>query len=287
MNTKLIEAHRHARTDERDRIASSERIIATHLEGLLASQDPVSLLTSLASNGDSIITFSCAIDDRPRARRGLRVCADAVTALFRLAAHPNVATSFTIEDRAYTVTVGPHGMAGPPEWRNGFSAACALRHSAALTELVGASDDTLNASSMSAAWDASAYPHIHALQSLTRREHEAGAQLRAARELAAANNRDAHYRDLIVAEIDLATALHEADAARFNAALERALVAHRTYWTQPPGPNDIVRNRPEYPDGFVALLPLALACLAHDRGIAVDVESAYIPSWIVRREWSG
>ncbi|MEU3657683.1 Imm49 family immunity protein [Streptomyces sp. NPDC032161] len=47
------------------------------------------------------------------------------------------------------------------------------------------------------------------------------------------------------------------------------------------------RPRPEKPDGHLALAPLALACLAHDSGIPVDVESGYPPHHLLPRGWLG
>ena len=36
--------------------------------------------------------------------------------------------------------------------------------------------------------------------------------------------------------------------------------------------------------GFIAIGPLGLAALAHDRGIAIDVSSGYLPAWLLRGE---
>ncbi|MEU3510314.1 Imm49 family immunity protein [Streptomyces longwoodensis] len=43
----------------------------------------------------------------------------------------------------------------------------------------------------------------------------------------------------------------------------------------------------EDPSGAVALGPLALACLAHDGGIPIDVESDYLPKHLLQRGWLG
>ncbi|WP_420823792.1 Imm49 family immunity protein [Streptomyces torulosus] len=37
----------------------------------------------------------------------------------------------------------------------------------------------------------------------------------------------------------------------------------------------------------MALGPLALACLAYDGGMAVEVESEYLPAHLLRRDWLG
>ncbi|SEF27201.1 Immunity protein 49 [Amycolatopsis pretoriensis] len=60
------------------------------------------------------------------------------------------------------------------------------------------------------------------------------------------------------------------EEAKFNDSLVLALDLHKQYWT---ADEDRQRN----PEGFVALAPLAMACLARDAGMAIDVESDYLP----------
>ncbi|TDP98146.1 immunity protein 49 of polymorphic toxin system [Labedaea rhizosphaerae] len=57
------------------------------------------------------------------------------------------------------------------------------------------------------------------------------------------------------------------DQAKFDASLPAALDLHKRYWATDP------RNEV----GLVALAPLAVACLAHDAGMAIEVESDYLP----------
>ncbi|MBN6041231.1 immunity 49 family protein [Amycolatopsis sp. 195334CR] len=58
--------------------------------------------------------------------------------------------------------------------------------------------------------------------------------------------------------------------AGFNDSLANALDLHKRYWT---AEEERVRD----PEGFVALGPLAIACLAHDAGVTIEVESDYLP----------
>jgi hypothetical protein len=62
-----------------------------------------------------------------------------------------------------------------------------------------------------------------------------------------------------------------------------ALLEHRAFWAQPPSAGGVTDDHREHAHGVLALGPLGLACLAHDRGIPIEVESPYIPKWIVRR----
>ncbi|MEU0112119.1 immunity 49 family protein [Streptomyces sp. NPDC006251] len=70
------------------------------------------------------------------------------------------------------------------------------------------------------------------------------------------------------------------DPAEFNKALTDALRWHKAYWTA-----DL--DRATSADGLVALGPLAMACLARDQGITVEVESEYLPKALLGYAWFG
>lgn len=62
------------------------------------------------------------------------------------------------------------------------------------------------------------------------------------------------------------------DEGRFNAGLVAALEAHKAFWGG---------DRAQESSGWIAREPMALACLAHDHGMAIRVESEYLlPSLI-------
>lgn len=69
------------------------------------------------------------------------------------------------------------------------------------------------------------------------------------------------------------------DHDSFNEALAEALELHRAYWGSPERADDIA--------GFLALGPLAVACLAHDAGFPIEVESEYLPVRLLDRSWPG
>ncbi|QIS17794.1 immunity 49 family protein [Nocardia terpenica] len=70
------------------------------------------------------------------------------------------------------------------------------------------------------------------------------------------------------------------DHAEFDEALADALELHKAYWTA-------TEDRAVSPDGRIALGPLAIACLAHDAGFPIDVESDYLPKAMVQHAWAG
>lgn len=74
--------------------------------------------------------------------------------------------------------------------------------------------------------------------------------------------------------LDLLPPLVDRDAIGFEAALDRALEAHKEYWSK-------TAKRRKDPEGFVALDLTALAALAWDRGLRFQVDSDYLPwSWV-------
>jgi hypothetical protein len=38
---------------------------------------------------------------------------------------------------------------------------------------------------------------------------------------------------------------------------------------------------------WASLAPLAIACIAHDAGIPIEVESEYLPATLLGRNWCG
>lgn len=70
------------------------------------------------------------------------------------------------------------------------------------------------------------------------------------------------------------------DGPGFNQALTEALELHKAYWTTD-------EERTDDPSGMLALAPLAVACLAHDGGIPIEVESDYLPKHLLERGWLG
>ncbi|GGT63941.1 hypothetical protein GCM10010287_43040 [Streptomyces variabilis] len=70
------------------------------------------------------------------------------------------------------------------------------------------------------------------------------------------------------------------EADKFNEALIQGLELHKEYWTAS-------EERRETGDGDIPLALLGLACLAHDAGLPVEVESEYLPEHLLKRTWLG
>ncbi|MEU5996218.1 MULTISPECIES: immunity 49 family protein [unclassified Streptomyces] len=70
------------------------------------------------------------------------------------------------------------------------------------------------------------------------------------------------------------------DPEPFNTALSEALTWHKEYWS-----DDEARSKSS--EGLVALGPLAIACMAFDADIPIEVESEYLPTALLQRRWVG
>ncbi|MGI5470646.1 immunity 49 family protein [Streptomyces sp. CA-132043] len=70
------------------------------------------------------------------------------------------------------------------------------------------------------------------------------------------------------------------DEQGFNEALAESLELHKHYWTAD-------EQREQSVAGMLALGPLAIACLAYDGEIPVEIESEYLPKHLLRRSWLG
>lgn len=73
--------------------------------------------------------------------------------------------------------------------------------------------------------------------------------------------------------------LTQRDDAKFNDSLYNALELHRQYWSTDEQANS--------PFGYIALGPLAIACLARDAGVTIEVESEYLPVHLLAGTWVG
>jgi hypothetical protein len=80
-----------------------------------------------------------------------------------------------------------------------------------------------------------------------------------------------------LATAEMMAPLAARDPVAFNAALARALRVHKTVYG--------TASRSRQSEGYVAVEPLALCCLAHDRGIPITVDSDYLLPYLVERRF--
>jgi Immunity protein 49 len=84
--------------------------------------------------------------------------------------------------------------------------------------------------------------------------------------------------NLVVPAMEMIFRLLEGDSQAFNAALEKALNLHKKHWSS----SEQISGDPR---GFIAIAPLGIACYAYDAGFPIEVESEYIPKYIIEKQY--
>ncbi|MCK1796239.1 immunity 49 family protein [Streptomyces sp. XM4193] len=175
--------------------------------------------------------------------------------------------------------------ASPPQyytnagnWLEAFWLAMVCRESGRLDELCEVPVDLLRASS---GFDAYIYSWVDALQGYWLRRGDVAGSLMRAMELSAPEELQSGAREavshLMYPVIPLFIRFLERDAEGFNEALADSLRWHKAYWS--------VEERLNDDDGNFALGPLAVACMARDSGLSVEVESEYLPKHLLEGSW--
>ncbi len=285
---KLVETHGWTR-DAAEMFEVTEGVISDKLEDLPIAKNQSETLLRLSAAGVDLASFAATIPSAStRVVRGLRIAAEACAFGFELSEHAGTPIEATVEGRPYRLSVARSpSLAGPRAWLAGFYAACAVRDHVALKKLGDVSRSLVNAAQFSGT-SRFQLDFVRALQELEHRGPLTSAILATTETKAAAERvslNESGAFELCTWEIKLAGYLSDGDATRFNEVLEATLLAHRSFWTRAPRKDDFTDDRREHPQGFLALPALGLSCLAHDRGIPIEIESPYIPAWVVKHEW--
>ncbi|MFI8498998.1 immunity 49 family protein [Streptomyces sp. NPDC085524] len=186
------------------------------------------------------------------------------------------------ETRTVPAFVDPEPFVDAGHWTTAFYLAVICRNAERITALCNVPLAKLRESG--SVYDAYNYAWIETLQAFwLGRPDFADKLMEAARgtdpDLPSIAGHD-HVSQLSWPPMDLlrwrATGSHE----EFNRSLEEALRAHKAYWTSDQG-------RADSPYGWVALAPLAMACLAQDADFPIEVESEYLPEHLLKGTWAG
>ncbi|MFD8978679.1 immunity 49 family protein [Streptomyces sp. NPDC059564] len=190
-----------------------------------------------------------------------------------------------IADEVRTLqATGPQYASNPGNWISAFWLAIVCREPERLTALAQVPMDVLRASG--AEYDEYVYPWVETLQKWWLRGGDLSVSLDAA--IAGTDPEGLQGDDralmlrILYPPMNLFLQYVTGDHAGFNEALAEALQWHKEFWTrldEGAGAGDS--------NSFVALGPLAIACLAHDAGFPLTVESEYLPKHLIARSWIG
>ncbi|MER5868298.1 immunity 49 family protein [Streptomyces sp. NPDC002044] len=279
--TVIVERHAIPTVDEQvtERLADE---FETSLQNLNASP----AIVGMALN-EALLLVQAHQALNPRANRfatwDATVCAMQVgTAAFAAAS----VTEGTIEARiAHDVrtvnATGPQCYANAGNWLTVLWFVIICRDQPRMDAMCGLPLDLLRSSGAES--DAYVYPWVDALQTYWREQPGLPEKLTSAIERSHPDLATIAPRELLQCvlypPVNLFHQFLRRDHDGFNQALAQALELHKAYWSTPERSGDIA--------GFLALAPLAMACLAHDAGFPIEVESDYLPVRLLDRSWVG
>ncbi|KPI00665.1 hypothetical protein OK074_5758 [Actinobacteria bacterium OK074] len=201
------------------------------------------------------------------------------SALFRSATSPDPTVESLVSGKLRTIrSTGPQPPANAGNWVTAFYLALVCRERQRLTELSDVPIALLRESG--AVFDEYIYDWIDTLQTYWKQGPALGDKLVAA--IDGTNPEVLHAADrslmlrVLYPPLNLFYRLVQGNGERFNVELVKALEWHKEYWTADESTAAQV-------SGLVALGPLAMACLAYDSGIPIEVESGYIPKYLLER----
>ncbi|MEV6720539.1 immunity 49 family protein [Streptomyces xanthochromogenes] len=195
---------------------------------------------------------------------------------------PGESVHFRVGREAKTLpSLGSRDYLSADNWLDSFYLAAVCRENQRMHQLASIPVSFLR--EQSAGVEEYLFSWVEALQSAVRGDSEKmwESVLSAARQSAPeglAEAERAKALELFHPLIDVFRHLMGRDVTQFNSALAKALDWHKAYWSE---------NDPASVDGLVALAPLALACIAHDADMDIDVESDYLPENLLIPEWVG
>lgn len=206
------------------------------------------------------------------------------SALFAAATAPagtRVICRIKEQERTLPAT-GPESHLNAGTWVTSFYLAMICRNNDGLRRLAGVPVPLLRDSG--AVFDEYMYSWVEALQSSWLGRQDVGDKLTAAFDGSAPEAlqyADADLTsDILYPPMAMFFRAICRDSTKFDQALSDALRWHKDYWT-------VNEYRATSIDGLVAVGPLAMACLARDLGITVDIESEYLPKALLEYAWIG
>ncbi|MFH8368744.1 immunity 49 family protein [Streptomyces sp. NPDC018031] len=205
------------------------------------------------------------------------------SALFASTAEAGATVECRINHEMRTIpTAGSQHFANAGNWLTAFWFAVVCRDQNRMTQLCHVPLGLLRASGSE--YDEYIYHWVDALQSYWLERPGLAEKLTAAIEASHPEVATIAPRELLqkvlYQPINLFYHFLRKDREGFNQALVEALECHKSYWMAD-------EKREGSVAGYLALGPLAIACLAYDAGRPIEVESDYIPKHLLSRAWLG
>lgn len=250
-------------------IESKKSLVDSLLESATTHAGALSLVEGAARNYAGYL--SAANAESEELCRALRIGEHAAAAIFTLATGKGSVKASLGEFELTLVATGPTDASHVGNWRIGWWLAHIVRDRVAIDSLAATPVEVLRRSTSRG--DECQYLSVEALKSFEERSPDWSARLRVALDATDPEvnkiSDEEFVLNIIVPELQMLFRLGVGEPAPFNEALDFALERHKKYWSK--------GKRKQDPDGYLALGPLAIASMAHDTGIPIEIESEYLP----------
>ena len=200
------------------------------------------------------------------------------SAMFLNANNKDREIEFTLgfDDKVTTAGTGPNSSATAGKWLTAMYFAIVCRRNDRITSLCATPVETLRASG--AVYDEYIYDWVTAFQKFFHRDDDVVRAIITAMEGADPERVEIAKPELLLLllypPIELLYFVTQGNAEEFNTRLARAVEDHKKYWSK-------TADRRRDVEGFIAWGPLAMACIAHDMGMGITVETPYLPKHLV------
>ncbi|MDA3646476.1 immunity 49 family protein [Saccharopolyspora indica] len=240
------------------------------------------LALNIAQQSLQITQWQLQLD--PNAERfetysSLLVAARAGGALFEGANNTGEQFDYIIRTNITLTPIGPTHNHTPAAWLQALWTATICRARNLVSDLCRTPDETLRAAGQ---YDEYIYAWIDALKAFFTNGEDLYEKINRSIELtdpARLTNSTPEIALLrYYPSMKLLFSLARRESGQFNADLAEAVELHQRFWTAN-------NERLNSPDGFFAPGPTALAAVARDLGIPIDVESEYLPRNFVNDFW--
>ncbi|MBD9701085.1 immunity 49 family protein [Streptomyces caniscabiei] len=264
-------------------IASSDRILLDDIADLSEYPDGFGLTFSSAVSNAELHCLHDPTADKSETWEAWVAAMQVGSALFAAAVTTEESVECRIAHASRTLpAIGAQHFTDAGNWVTAFWLAIVCRDQERMTRLCEVPVAILRASG--AVYDEYVYDWVDALQAYWLERPGLGDKFTAAFEGTDPERVRVADRELMLKilypPLNLFLQFLKRDEEQFNAALVQALRLHKEYWNAD-------QDRRESISGTVALGPLAVACLAYDVGMSIQVESEYLPRHLLERAWVG
>ncbi|MEU4200781.1 immunity 49 family protein [Streptomyces sp. NPDC026294] len=257
--------------------------LAREVDDLEESAD---LIDSTFSTSVMALRARCVIDPRAAKAETWEATVNAMqlgSALFAVTGASEGTIECRIDRKRRTIrAIGPLSSADAGNWLTAFWLAVICREQQRMTQLCEIPLERLRAPE--GQYDEYIYHWVDTLQTYWLRRPGLVEKLTATLQMSHPEVARTAPRDLLQGllypPINLFYRFVTKDEAGFSPALAEALKLHQTYWT-------LTEERKADIDGSIALGPLAIACLAFDGELPIEVDSEYLPKHLLHHGWLG